>query len=107
LLSTASFSVSQGTTDTSTLSIGKPTKSLTVHCTWNNPSNSLTLTIITPSGTTFGPYYDSSNGAIDGNIGVKISKSSGTWPANGVFKLKVYGKKVTGTQKYGITGTWT
>ena len=105
-LSRGDFYVSQGETDTTTLCIGESTNSLTVHCTWNNPDNSLLLTIISPSGTSHGPFSDTYNGAKDGDIGVTISKSSGTWPADGVWTFNVYGQSVSGTQRYYISGTW-
>lgn len=106
-LSNGDFYVSQGETDTTTLSVGKAISSLKVECTWSNSNNALKLTVISPSGTSHGPFSDTYDGPKDGHIGVKISKSSGTWPADGVWTFKVYGQSVSGTQRYYIHGTWT
>ena len=64
---------------------------------WGNPSNSLSLTITAPDAT-FGPYYDSADGRIDGRINLRISKSGGL--ASGTWWSKIYGYQVSGVQSY-------
>jgi hypothetical protein len=64
---------------------------------WGEPSNSLTLTIIAPDAT-FGPYYDSTDGWVDGRINLRISKSGGI--ASGTWGSGIYGHSVTGAQSY-------
>jgi hypothetical protein len=69
---------------------------------WGAPSNSLTLTIIAPD-TTFGPYYDSADGRIDGRINLRITKSGGL--TSGTWWSKVYGYRVTGAQSYSYSAS--
>ena len=64
---------------------------------WGNPSSSLVLTITAPDAT-FGPYYDSADGRIDGRINLRISKSGGL--ASGTWWSKLYGYQVSGIQSY-------
>jgi hypothetical protein len=64
---------------------------------WGTPSNSLSLSITGP-GLALGPYYDSSDGVIDGRIGLRISRPGGL--AAGNWVSAVYGHSVTGSQPY-------
>lgn len=106
LVSTCTSSgLKQGQTHTSKLNIGKKVKSITIECDWGNPKNSLTLTVIAPDGKKYGPYSDSYNGKKDGNTGVKLTKNTGAWAAT-PWTIKVYGQKVSGTQTFGVFGTW-
>jgi hypothetical protein len=74
--------------------------SLNVDLNWGNPSNSLRLKIYSPDGNTFGPYYDSFDGAYDGRVNLNIINSAGI--AKGTWHYEVYGNQVTGTQGYYI-----
>ncbi len=74
--------------------------SFSVYLVWNNPSNSLTLTIYSPNGDVYGPYYDADDGRIDGKIALNVEDAEhGTW------YFKVYGEKVSGVQTYSLTIT--
>lgn len=64
---------------------------------WGNSANSLMLTIIAPDAT-FGPYYDSADGQVDGRINIMISRTWGI--ASGTWYSQVYGNQVTGSQSY-------
>lgn len=64
---------------------------------WGDTSDSLALTIYAPDGT-LGPYYDSSDGVIDGRINLAISRTAGLAP--GTWNFLVYGYRVTGSQSY-------
>jgi hypothetical protein len=64
---------------------------------WGDTSDSLALTIYAPDGT-LGPYYDSSDGVIDGRINLAISRTTGLAP--GTWNFLVYGYHVTGSQSY-------
>lgn len=101
--------VFQGETESSTLSIGNEIKSITIFVTWDNPNNSLTLTVDTPNGNTLGPFDDEYNGDQDGNIGVKISAPEGTtYPPEAEWGINVYGEQIGGSesQSFYVTGTW-
>ena len=93
-------SITQGETNWETQQISSYTNSLNVDLDWGNPSNSLQLTIYSPDGDVFGPYYDSSDGSTNGQIDLSIQNSNGI--AEGTWLYKVYGYSVTGTQTYSI-----
>jgi hypothetical protein len=93
-------SVIQSETDWHSNTINTYMTKLTVDLYWGNPSNSLQLTIYSPDGYTFGPYYDGADGTIDGRTHIEISSSSGI--TQGTWYYKVYGYSVTGTQSYSI-----
>jgi hypothetical protein len=93
-------SVIQGETDWHSNTINTYTTKLTVDLYWGNPSNSLQLTIYSPDGYTFGPYYDGADGTNDGRTHIEISSSSGL--TQGTWYYKIYGYSVTGTQSYSI-----
>jgi hypothetical protein len=67
---------------------------------WGNPSNSLRLRIITPDGYVLGPFYDASDGFINGDIYLVVSRSGGI--AQGTWYTEVYGDRVSGAQSYSI-----
>jgi hypothetical protein len=67
---------------------------------WGNPTNSLRLRIFTPDGYVLGPFYDSSDGTINGAIDIDVSRSGGV--AQGTWTEEVYGYSVSGAQGYYI-----
>jgi hypothetical protein len=93
-------SITQGKTNWEAKTVSSYITTLNVDLYWGNPSNSLQLTIYSPDGNTFGPYYDSSDGSTDGRINLNIQNSNGI--AEGTWYYKVYGYSVTGTQSYSI-----
>jgi hypothetical protein len=92
-----SASISQGQTQWYSTSVPTGKTSFNADLYWGNPSNSLALTITAPDAT-FGPYYDSADGRIDGRINLRISRSGGL--ASGTWWSKVYGYQVSGAQSY-------
>jgi len=73
-------------------------KTLNVDLNWGKPSNSLQLTVYSPDGYTFGPYYDNADGKVDGQINININNPNGI--AQGTWIAKIYGYSVSGTQSY-------
>ncbi|WP_148212123.1 peptidase domain-containing protein [Ferroglobus placidus] len=71
--------------------------SFDVYLVWNNPSNSLTLTVYSPDGT-YQTFRDSSDGRVDRKILLTISNAQ-----TGLWYFKVYGEKVSGVQHYSLT----
>ncbi len=61
---------------------------------WNNPSNSLTLTVYSPDGSVK-TYKDNYDGKMDGKILVKITNAQ-----RGYWFFRVYGERVSCTQLY-------
>jgi hypothetical protein len=98
----SSASITQGQTQWYSTSVpaGKPSFNADLY--WGNPSNSLALTITAPDAT-FGPYYDSADGQIDGRISLRISKSVGL--TSGTWWSKLYGYQISGTQSYTYTAS--
>ena len=74
--------------------------SFSVYLVWNNPSNSLTLTIYSPNGDVYGPYHDADDGRIDGKITLDVINAE-----QGIWYFKVYGERVSGVQPYSLTVT--
>jgi len=93
-------SITQGATNWESKSVSSYITTLNVNLNWGNPSNSLQLTIYSPDGYVFGPYYDSSDGVTDGRIDLTIQNSNGI--AEGTWSYKVYGYSVSGTQTYSL-----
>ena len=69
-----------------------------VYLIWNEPSNSLTLTLYSPNGDIYGPFRDSSDGVVDGKIVLTVEDAE-----QGVWYFKVYGERVSGVQYYTLT----
>jgi hypothetical protein len=65
-----------------------------VYLVWNNPSNSLTLTVYSPDGSVKA-YRDGYDGKIDGTIKVRIKNAKA-----GYWFFRVYGERVEGIQFY-------
>jgi len=65
-----------------------------VYLVWNNPSNSLTLTVYSPDGSVK-TYRDGYDGKIDGKIKVRIKNAK-----TGYWFFRVYGERVRGIQFY-------
>jgi len=77
--------------------------SLNVDLKWENPNDSMRLTIYTPDGHVLGPYYDSSDGKIDNAINLEIDNPSGV--ASGTWIFKVVDTGTTGKDEYYLK-TW-
>ena len=67
---------------------------------YNNPSNSLALTIYQPDGVVLGPYHDADDVITNGRIYLSLTDSNGEDLPGGTWRFKVYGEKVQGIQNY-------
>jgi hypothetical protein len=95
-INTVYDSVRQGETDWFYEYISS--SSFDVYLIWNNPSNSLTLTLYSPDGIVYGPFGDSSDGVIDGRVILTVEDVE-----QGLWYFKVYGERVSGVQYYSLT----
>jgi hypothetical protein len=95
-----SDTITQGETNWHGKIVSGYTTTLNVDLNWGNSANSLQLTVISPEGYVFGPYYDAYDGTVNGRINVDIYNPGGI--AQGTWYAKVYGYSVTGTQSYSI-----
>ncbi|WP_456477738.1 hypothetical protein [Geoglobus ahangari] len=95
-INTVYDSIKQGETDWFSRYISSQT--FDVYLVWNNPSSSLTLTLYSPNGDVYGPFRDSSDGAVDGKIALTVENAE-----QGVWYFKVYGERVGGVQYYSLT----
>lgn len=84
------------------VSIDSTTKFIEVDLNWGEKSDSLALTVYTPSGSNIGTYYDNSDGSINGRTHINICPST-AYVQSGTWKFKVYGASVSGTDKYTFT----
>jgi hypothetical protein len=100
VIDTVYATITQGRTNWHTKVVSTFITTLNVDLNWGNPANSLRLKIYSPDGYTFGPYYDSFDGANDGRINLNIINNNGI--ARGTWYYEVYGYSVTGTQAYSI-----
>lgn len=91
--------IRQGQTHTYSTTINNPDRHyFRVDLHWTPTSDSLRLTITSPTGEVFGPWTDSSDGSLDGRIQKIIQKPAGL--ATGAWTSKVYGQTVAGTANY-------
>lgn len=94
-----SQSISQGQTITNNVNVGSGVNYLEVDLNWGDTSDSLTLSVYTPSGSKLGTYRDNSDGSVNGRIRLNIDPSQG-YVQQGTWKFKVYGESVSGTEDY-------
>jgi len=66
-----------GTYYNSQCKIGSGVNYLEVNLKWGDTSDSLTLSVYTPSGSKLGTYHDSSDGSTNGRIRININPSQG------------------------------
>ena len=92
-------SISQGQTITHNVNVGSGVNYLEADLNWGDTSDSLTLSVYTPSGSKIGTYRDSSDGSVNGRIHLNIDPSQG-YVQQGTWSFKVYGESVSGTQSY-------
>lgn len=89
--------ITQGQTDWYTVIVPAGAASITADLNWGYVPDSLSLTAIAPDGTA-GPYYDVSDGVMNGRIFLTFSRVGGIAP--GTWKFRVYGEQVLGYQSY-------
>ena len=97
---TVNSNITQGETNWHSKYITTNITSFDIDLNWGDTDDSLRLHIYDPSFNCYGPYYDSSDGTIDGRIHLTVIDLDGieqvTWRA------RVYGYSVTGTEDYSI-----
>jgi uncharacterized protein YfaP (DUF2135 family) len=99
-IKTVTGTITQGQTVWHTKYLGYYTTVLSTHLNWGDTSDSLSLTIYSPDGDTFGPYYDSDDGSVNGRIDVTLKNTGGI--PTGTWSYKIYGQSVSGTQTYSV-----
>jgi hypothetical protein len=92
-------SITQGQTITHNINVGSGVNYLEVDLNWGDTSDSLTLSVYTPSGSKLGTYRDNSDGSVNGRIHFSIDPSQG-YVEQGTWKFKVYGESVSGSESY-------
>ena len=79
--------------------VGSGVAYLEVYLNWGSTSDSLTLTIYTPSGSKIGTFRDNADGTTDGKIHIDIDQDSGN-VSQGTWTFDVYGEKVSSQRNY-------
>jgi hypothetical protein len=92
--------ITQGNTNWHTKDLTTFITTLNVDLNWGNSGNSLRLTIYSPDGYVFGPYFDNADGVNNGRINLNINNPNGI--AKGTWYYEVYGYSVSGTEDYYI-----
>lgn len=92
----AFYLIQQGETNYHSINVPPESSTLFVNLDWFVPQQSLTLKIISPSGSTYAYYHDID---LDGykNAQIRTSISS---PTSGTWRFQVYGEEVRDTQDY-------
>lgn len=91
--------IRQGQTITHNVNVGSGVNYLEVDLNWGDRSDSLTLSVYTPSGSKLGTYRDDYDGSVNGRIRLNIDPSQG-YVEQGTWKFKVYGESVSGSKSY-------
>ncbi|WP_460006798.1 peptidase [Methanogenium cariaci] len=94
--------ISQGETNRHSVYVGSGIETLEVYLNWDSASDSLSLTIYTPSGTNIGTLYDNSDGQTDGKIHIDITPGGG-YVESGAWSFDVYGEQVASSRSYQFT----
>jgi len=94
-----SDTISQGETNRHQFYVGSGVAYLEVYLNWGSISDSLTLTIYTPSGSKIGTFRDNADGTTDGKIHIDIDQDSGN-VSQGTWTFDVYGEKVSSQRNY-------
>ncbi|MDN5340699.1 MAG: hypothetical protein PWQ30_1808 [Euryarchaeota archaeon] len=94
-----SDTVGQGETNRHQFYVGSEVAYLEIYLNWGSTSDSLALTIYTPSGSKIGTFRDSSDGMMDGKIHIDIDPD-GNYVDRGTWTLDVYGEKVSSERSY-------
>ena len=92
-------SIREGQTNTHYSNVGSGVNYLEVDLNWGDPTDSLSLTIYTPSNINLGTYYDRDDGPVDGRIHLNIEPNQG-YVEQGQWKFEVYGVEVDGVEDY-------
>ncbi len=90
--------ISGGQTNWHKVDLSNAVKSFNIDLKWQNVNDSLRLLLYSPDGKILGPYYDDSDGKIDGRINLNIANPSGV--ASGEWQLKVTDMSTLGTDDY-------
>lgn len=93
-------SISQGDTNWHQSDVTDYDTTLKVDLKWKTLENKLRLLIYTPDGKILGPYYDDSDGTLDGRINLEVTNKDGV--AIGQWVYKINGIEVAGKEDYYI-----
>lgn len=93
-----SDTITQGETNWHSTYVSSSYSNMIVDLNWGDTTDSLKLYIYDPSGTRYGPYYDSADGSINGRIHLTLDET----PEVGTWRCRVYGYYVIGTEDYSI-----
>ncbi|MDE2518304.1 MAG: hypothetical protein O0X93_03000 [Methanocorpusculum sp.] len=89
-----------GQTKTYTYVVPSGDTQMDVQLSWKSSSNSLALSLTSPSGRTYGEYNDNYESSTpNARIPVHLEASSGTLPS-GTWTISVIGKSVSGSESF-------
>ena len=94
--------ISQDETNRHSSYVGSGVTTIEVYLDWNSSSDSLSLTVYTPSRTNIGTFYDNSDGWTDGKIHIDITPGGG-YVESGSWSFDVYGEQVASSRSYQFT----
>lgn len=98
---TAKQVITQGNKKYYKVSVGHRVTLLDIDLNWGNKNSRLSVTVYTPTGSSSGTYYDTSDGLRNGRIVLRIKPKSGKkYLQEGSWKFKVYGESIRGNEDY-------
>lgn len=97
---TIQSTIRQGQTNWHSKYIGPGCPGYYADLNWGNSANSLQLRIYCVDGSIKGPFYDNSDGRIDGRICLYVYSISGGYLPVGTYYHEVYGYRVYGIEDY-------
>lgn len=94
-----SDTITQSETNRHQMYIGNEVKYFEMYLNWQSDSDSLALTVYTPSWTNIGNFHDSDDGILDGKIHIDIVPN-GNYVDQGTWTFDVYGESVSSQRSY-------
>lgn len=103
-IKTKSFkgSLSQGKTKSFKVTVSSGVTILDVDLKWTNKDNKLSLTAVSPSGKTYEPKYDKSDGKEDGEITFRVKANDGKDIEIKNWTFKVFGKSIKESENFAL-----
>jgi len=99
IITKLSDTITQSETNRHQMSVGSQVDYLEIYHNWQSASDSLTLTIYTPSWQKIGTFHDLDDDISDGKIHIDIVPN-GNYVEQGTWTFDVYGESVSSTRSY-------
>lgn len=99
IITKLSDTITQSETNRHQMSVGNQVDYLEIYHNWQSTSDSLSLTIYTPSWQKIGTFHDLDDDTLDGKIHIDIVPN-GNYVEQGTWTFDVYGESVSSRRSY-------